>query len=127
VPFAEVSGGAKLTLVTVSAGWCTNCIHETRTMEEDFHERFCPSGLRILQILTEDPAGNPADLNFCAGWRRQYGLTFPVIDLTANPAVLDIAELPLHLLVDGSGTIRLRSTGRAPTNLDAEIERLLRD
>ncbi len=127
VRFADVLGAGQMTLMTVGAGWCQPCIEETKELEAAVHARFCGRGLRIVQVLFQDEQSRPATKFFCRQWRDRFGLRFPVVvdPLFTTERYLSAAQVPLNLLVDRDGVVRLRTTGEVPHDFVARIDALL--
>ena len=115
VRLRDVVQSAELTLVNVGAGWCRPCIEETAKLEAEVHDAFCPSGVRVVQILYQDQNFSPATPTFCRAWREEHGLEFPVLidPLFGREVWFEDAQsqTPLNLFVDADGVIRERLVG----------------
>jgi len=130
VRLGDTLAAAKVVLITVGAGWCEPCIEEHEDLVATTFAPFCARGLRVLDIVFEDDNALPATRLFCRGWRDRFTLPFPVLvdplfTMRAYFGGPASTQTPLNLLIDGDGVIRWRSTGVAPADLPAEIERLL--
>ena len=75
--------GAKLLLITTSAGWCSACLEEQPYLQQWFTDHY-NDGLRIVVTLFEDENLVPADSGYASDWKSRFSLTFPVV---ADPAV----------------------------------------
>lgn len=124
VSIPELLAGSELTLISLAAGWCLPCKAESEALMSDLHGPYCGSGLRIVQVLFQDPTGLPATKFFCQQWRDQYGLTIPVLvdPLFLTEELLGDGETPLNLLINSAGTILFRQEGYSPEELHTAIE-----
>ena len=91
----------QLLLLTTSAGWCTACIEEQPALQ-DLHDQYSADGLVVMVALFQYADFRPADAQYAANWRDQYGLSFFVV---ADPqfvlgAYYDERLTPMLMLVD---------------------------
>jgi hypothetical protein len=119
----------QLTLISIAAGWCNPCIIESMQLEEEINERYAGMGVRVIQIITQDPEFRAPTLEFCQQWVDRFGLTnVEVIDpeQITNIYFPDNA-LPSTIIVDEEGTIRYRENGASDglISLRAKIDELL--
>lgn len=93
----------RLVLVSTAAGWCTACREEQPALVK-LHRDFAARGLLVVVALFEDDFGSPATPAYAEGWRRQYGLPFPLVLDARNQfgAFYDSDLAPMNLFVDGS-------------------------
>lgn len=84
-PLADIynDAGAKLLLITTSAGWCSACIEEQPYLEQ-WYKDHREDGLRIVVTLFEDENLVPANSGYASDWKSRFNLTFPVV---ADPQV----------------------------------------
>jgi hypothetical protein len=124
VSIPELLADSELTLFSLAAGWCLPCQEESETLMSELHDPFCGSGLRIVQVLFQDPAGLPATKFFCNQWRSEYSLTIPVLvdPLFLTEDLLGDGETPLNLLIAPDGTILFRQEGFSAPELHSAIE-----
>jgi hypothetical protein len=124
VSIPELMADSELTLFSLAAGWCLPCQEESSTLMSELHAPYCGSGLRIVQVLFQDPAGLPATKFFCKQWRDQYSLTIPVLvdPLFLTEDLLGDGETPLNLLIDPTGKILFRQEGFYAPELHTAIE-----
>jgi hypothetical protein len=126
VKLREIACGSDLLLVSIGAGWCQPCIEEMKTIEKQVHERFCGRGLGIVSVLFQDERRDIPTSAFCATWRQQFGLTFPVLidQLQQTTGLMDYKTgTPLNLLIDPrTMKILFRWSGEVPKGLDQQID-----
>jgi peroxiredoxin len=127
VSIPELTADSELTLFSLAAGWCSPCLEESSTLMTDLHQPYCGSGLRIVQVLFQDPAGLPATKFFCKQWRSQYSLTIPVLvdPLFLTEGLLGDSATPLNILTDPTGKILYRQEGYSAPELHSAIESYL--
>jgi thiol-disulfide isomerase/thioredoxin len=68
-------GSAKFLLLNVSAGWCSVCRAETKTLPQ-LQTDYKDKGIVLAQIIFENNDQNPADKAFVTDWRNAYNLNF---------------------------------------------------
>jgi len=127
VVFGDLLGSGEMVLFNVAAGWCVSCIGETEEMEQDVYQAFCNRGLRIMQVLVEDQDSYPADGAFCAEWKDNFSLTFPVVtdpeySVEAYMGGASIGQLPLNVLVGHDGKILYFGIGDPPADFVDQID-----
>jgi len=109
-------------LLSVGAGWCAECKKETPVLENEFWQVYKKQDFVVIQTLTSDASGAPADTEFAKEWQSEYGVTFPLCidpDSSLEPYYKE-ASLPFTMLVDKGLIIRERSHG-----FDKEIFKVL--
>jgi peroxiredoxin len=128
ISFSSVLSGAEAVLVNFGAGWCTECIAEAPVLETEIHAIYEPRGLRVMQVLLQDANIAPITRLECRRWRDRFSLSFPVLadTLQETGAIVGDEGVPLNLLVDDEGVIRMRVHGALPEDLGEQIETLLR-
>lgn len=92
--------GAKILMVSTSAGWCTACIEEQPTLQQ-YHNTYGPSGLEIMVSLFQDANYTPATVGYVKQWKNQYNLDFWVV---ADPdfiwsAYYDSSLTPMNMII----------------------------
>jgi Redoxin len=119
----------RLSVISIAAGWCVPCQHESAQLKARVQDIYEPRGVRVIQVLVQDEARRPPTASFCDGWVRRYGLT--------NTELLDPAQitniyfpdnsLPSTIIVDRTGTIRFRENGATDglVTLTAALDALL--
>ena len=127
VSLSSVLAGAEAVLINFGAGWCTECIAEAPMLEAEIHGTYGPRGLRVVQVLLQDANLAPITRLECRRWRERFSLTFPVLADTPQDTadIVGDAGVPLNLLVDKGGVIRMRVHGELPGDLRDRIEALL--
>ncbi len=125
VHFADVLAGARAVLINVGAGWCTECKAEAPMLESGYFRKYCERGFRIVQVLFQDENVNPVTKLFCKQWRKQFGMTFPVlVDPTSSlvePLIADGGSVPVNIILDSNGVVLSRVHGNIPESLGDEI------
>lgn len=104
---------AKLTVISIAAGWCGPCIAESRVLEAEINQMFDPADVHVVQVITQDANFNPPPAGYCTEWVERFGLT--------NTQLVDPAQLlqpffpenslPSTIIVDNEGLILDRLTG----------------
>lgn len=126
VLLGDLMCGHKLTLIDISAGWCSPCADQASTLDSEIYEPFRDSGLQVISILFEDAKTFPANATFCKQWTSDFGLTSPVLydpvfqKLSAYFADVS-SSTPVNLLVDDSFTIIYKRSGEVPKDLSQTI------
>jgi len=126
VTFDELRCDAKITLLSIGAGWCEPCREETPQLQA-IHESLQSEGIRVVQVLLEDTQTNPASTTFCNAWVDEFDLTLPVfIDpVGATKAAFNNPLLPLNVVVDSEGRVLWSQVGVIPDGLDQILLDLL--
>ena len=113
--YGETEGfcDARLSVVTLAAGWCGPCRVEAEQMQAQLVEAYEPQGVRVLVAVIEDNDFQEPDAEFCSEWRDQYSLTNPIVlDPTQETQIyFPAGMLPAALVVDPQGVIRHREFG----------------
>lgn len=106
---------ARLTVVTLAAGWCGPCRLEAQQMQEYLVEGYADQNVRVVVSIIQDNDYRAADSAFCEGWTDQYGLTNPVVVDAAQDTRIyfpnDELALPASVIIDSQGVIRHREYG----------------
>lgn len=122
---------SKLTVLSIAAGWCQPCMVESAMLTERVTNAYRDRGVRVLQVLIQNPAYGPPDRAFCEKWVADYNLV--------NVELMDVdgviapqfpsGSLPSTVIIDATGTIRHKEDGVSEglDTLRAEIERLLEE
>jgi hypothetical protein len=136
--------GTTYTVISIAAGWCHPCQMESDLLTDNIVHAYGPHGVRVVQLLVQDPAYHVPDAAFCNQWVTTHGLSVtPTMagshyDLTSgNIELLDPAQisniyfpdgsLPSTLIVDSHGIIRFHENGESPdlASLTSELDSLL--
>ena len=93
--------GAKVLLLTTSAGWCPACIEEQPQLEA-WHNAYGSQGLRVVGTLFADENDSPVGAEYAANWQSQYSLTFPVVADTEQvlSAYYDSSKAPMNMIIN---------------------------
>lgn len=126
------------TVISIAAGWCMPCQYESSQFTAQVVDVYGPLGVRVIQILVQDPGGNPPDGAFCNGWVSTYGLSVtPDATGRGNYELIDPSQitnpffpsgsLPSSIIVDANGIIRYYEDGTTESlvGLTSELDRLL--
>lgn len=117
---------SQATVVIIGAGWCVPCQNEARQIESELGP-YRDRGVRIVQVLVQNPDRTAITGSFCNTWVTRYGLTIPELmdpEQILQPYYPGLA-FPGNLIVDRRGLIRYRAYG-TETGLTA-IKRALDD
>ncbi len=127
--FGDVLAQSELVLLNIGAGWCEPCVDETMILDADVFRRFCPRGLRVVQVMFEDEDSEIPSTLFCKQWRDQFNLSFPVLVdqlfVTEQYFTSVLSQTPINFLIEPDGTIVFKSTGEPPADLADRIDQLL--
>lgn len=126
------------TVISIAAGWCMPCQYESSQFTAQVVDVYGPLGVRVIQILVQDPSGNPPDGAFCNGWVSTYGLSVtPDASGRGNYELIDPGQitnpffpsgsLPSSIIIDANGIIRYYEDGTTESlvGLTSELDRLL--
>ena len=127
---SELMCGKKVALIEFGAGWCQPC-REAQPEIQKWQDAYGDKGLVVLEILRENKGPNdPATKAFCKEWRdTDYHLRG--IHVTIDPtdkyttAQLSGGQLPVYLVVDATGTIKLKETGTVAASLKEDVIKAL--
>lgn len=97
----------KVVLVSFWATWCVPCQYELPELQKLYH-RLKPKGLEVLAVNMDD-AGDFSDLQ---KWFKERELTLPLFLHTPGiERSYRLVSLPLLVLIDREGRLRLRRSG----------------
>jgi thiol-disulfide isomerase/thioredoxin len=126
--FDAIRCEARLTLLSIGAGWCAPCKEETPDLQV-VHDTLSADGVQVVQVMFEDAGASPATTLFCQSWVDSYELTIPVfVDPAGNTLDwFDEAVVPLNLAVDRDGKVLWALSGTIPPDLLGTLQGLLAD
>lgn len=126
------------TVISIAAGWCMPCQYESSQFTDTIVNQYGPRGVRLIQILVQDPDHNPPGGAFCNQWVNTYNLTVtPNAAGVGNYELLDPAQitnaffpdnaLPSTIIIDSEGVIRYYEDGTTESlaGLTAKLDCLL--
>lgn len=120
---------SSFTVLTMAAGWCVPCQMEARQLQTTVADAYADRGVRVVQVLIQDPSYNAPSPAFCQTWVDTYGLEIPeLMDPTQITQVyFPMGALPATLIVDDRGVIRHREYGTSAglVTLTAALDELL--
>jgi thiol-disulfide isomerase/thioredoxin len=96
--------GINAVLIIVSATWCIACQYEARTLEREIADGWGALGIRVLTLMTEDTAANPATEATALEWKKRYKLDS--VAVAADPGrTFELAgklgtSLPTKIVID---------------------------
>lgn len=129
--YGEAEGfcDASFTVITLAAGWCVPCQMEAELLQSNIADAYADRGVRVVQVMLQNPDGTAATPEFCQNWVDTYDLRFPeVLDPDGTTWVFapDNA-LPATVIIDSAGIIRYREYGTTAnlSSLTAALDRLL--
>lgn len=119
----------RLTVISIAAGWCGPCMAESAELTERVTERYRADGVRVIQIIVQNPDRTAPTPEFCRQWVDNFGLTnIEVIDPSGVTSPFFTTDaLPETLMVDSRGVIVFREAGASAglVSLTSKIEELL--
>jgi len=122
----DLGCGKDLLLLTIGAGWCAPCLTEMKEIEQKVHAAFCGRGLGIVSVIYQDGKLRIPTSSYCALWKKQFGLTFPVLldQLGQTRKFMGVQiNLPLNFLLEASTMkVLARWSGAPPTDLNAQLD-----
>ncbi len=121
----ELAGN--VVLLNVGAGWCVACKEETPSLQNDIWERFREEGFVLIQLIYQDPEGQPADQEYAQQWKDEFSLDYTVCPDPDNSLHEYFLEelLPFSMILDRDLNIRLSSHAYDVDAFTATIEELL--
>lgn len=118
-----------LTVISIAAGWCMPCMRESEQLTANVVRPYADRGVRVLQVLVQDPDYNAPDEDFCNEWVDRYNLENIELRDAANVVGIYFpgGSLPSTLIVDNEGTIRFYEQGASDglVTLTRRIDQLL--
>lgn len=128
VALADWIAAHDVAFITFGAKWCQSCQEEAPVINAELVDALAGHNVGVAQILIEADPGDPPPQSLCAVWRDELGARFDVYVDVAQESLAPhfggaVATLPLHYIVTGDGTVRLRKLGALPT----DIQQLVRD
>lgn len=119
----------KVVMLDLCTMWCGPCKTEAAQLEQ-LYQTYRAQGFVIINILTENPAGAAITPKQAAVWRKQYGMTFPVLAdcfwgvYDAYTNFPRTRSIPFNILIDKNGKIRWKKIGYTSSRHD-EIESMI--
>ncbi|GAB4195279.1 MAG: hypothetical protein OHK0013_01320 [Sandaracinaceae bacterium] len=123
----------RLTVVTISAGWCGSCATQSVQLTREIVEPYRDRGVRVVEVIYEDDEYGPPDAAFCRQWSSMGGVEG--VEVVYNPTGVvppfgvgaDARSLPITVIADQSGTIRavLSGTSEGLSELKQAIDAAL--
>lgn len=123
----------KVILLDLCTMWCGPCKLEAAQLEK-LYQSYKAQGFVIINVLTENSTGYAITPKQAAVWRKQYGMTFPVVAdcfwgvYNAYTNFPRTRIIPLNILIDKNGKIRWKKTGYTSerhAELESKIQALL--
>lgn len=71
----EYWGDGRVILLNFSSGWCIVCKNDTAYFNA-WHSAYHDAGLRIVEILYENPDESPISAGYALGWKQTYGVLY---------------------------------------------------
>jgi hypothetical protein len=106
----------RYTVVTLAAGWCVPCRHESAILSERISDAYREDGVEVIQILTQKDDYTPVDATFCHGWTDTYDLAranfTQLMDPNGDAARLwPGGTLPVTYILSSTGEVLYKVTG----------------
>jgi len=125
VTVADVRCDARLTVISIGAGWCEPCRLEAPLLEAA-KAKWADRGVRVVQVLFQDVTSQPATTLFCRQWQQEFDLS---IDVYVDPVArsldpFDDFDTPTSFALDRDGRVLWVEVG-VPADLDGTIAELL--
>lgn len=121
---------AKVTVVSMVAGWCGPCRAETTALVNGLAAEYQAKGVRFVQVLIDDNDYGAADLQFCdSEWLGTYDPPFavlvdsPLVDVQSN--VFNGVALPYSAVLNDEGQILAIELGFSEANFRATLDEAL--
>lgn len=120
---------ATFTVLTIAAGWCAPCHAEAALIEANIAQAYADRGVRVVQVMIQDPGPAPPTAAYCQEWVERYGLTFPeLIDpMQITQVYFPDGALPATMIIDSNGVIVHHEVGVSNEleTITATLDRLL--
>lgn len=112
---------ARVTVLSLSAGWCAACVEESGRLNRDITGRYEGQGVRLVQAIIENADRSTPTISFCQAWVQRFHLSNrEVIDPQHRLNVFAGGELPGVVIFDHTGTIRF--IGHAPSMMQVQLQ-----
>lgn len=128
----------RFTVLSIAAGWCRPCQMESSQLTANVVNVYGSRGVRVIQVLVQDPNYMPPNGAFCNQWVSTYNLSVtPDASGAGNYELMDVDQilnasfpsgaLPSTLVIDNQGVIRFHEDGATTglTSLTTELDQLL--
>jgi thiol-disulfide isomerase/thioredoxin len=99
------SKGTNALLIDVSATWCGSCQEEAKLLTNKMKTQWDALGIRVVTLMIEDAANNPATLDTALEWKTHYKLTSTTVAADPDFFFSQLASggsvgLPFLIVVD---------------------------
>lgn len=95
-------GGRNALLIIHSTSWCTSCQQEAAELEEKLNQSWAAAGVVVVEVLVENPNGDPATTQTAKSWKDYFGIESAWV--AADPGFLLASPVadsyPYEVLVD---------------------------
>ena len=101
--YADPDGKKGITALLITEGQadCGPCIKEAKDIVANLPERWTPAGIKVLQLVVSDAAGNPATTAVASTWKQHAAATWAVAaDPNFTFAQAGSNPSPTQVLVD---------------------------
>lgn len=113
ISLVELTEGAKVTWLSIQAGWCPGCSRLRRFLDE-LHTDWGPQGVVVAIVLGEDdtPGSGQVGHGYCARLRDRDALQLPILRDEGFIETKAYANaLPHQILLDAHRIVRARDNG----------------
>lgn len=122
VPLRDWIAAHDVVYIGFGAKWCQACQEEVPVLNDELVDGLAGQNVGVAQILIEDDPGLPPTQALCGSWKTDLDAHYDVfvdVDQASLAAHFGgaITDLPLHYIVSGDGTVRLRKLGALPDNI----------
>lgn len=123
--------GQEATIIHLSVAWCGTCEADTARLNSEVMEALEGEAVQLVEVLVERAPGVVATEGDCSYWQSSFDppvTTYIPPSQSLGPALdllTDADALPLTVVVDDLGIIRVWSGATIPSNLVDRVVEIL--
>ena len=118
----DYSDDSKVILLSLFASWCATCQGHVSSLES-LHQEYSDQGLLVLAAGKD--MGNPYT---CESWVTEFGASYIIANDNTGEIEQQFSidgQVPYHVLIDKSRTVRFSASGYDQGTLEALIQTTL--
>ena len=113
---------SKVILLSLFASWCSTCQGHVSSLES-LHQQYSDQGLLVISAGKD--IGNPYT---CESWVTEFGASYMIANDNSGEVEQQFSidgQVPYHVLIDKSKTVRYSASGYDQSTLEALIQSTL--